>query len=106
VARRFEFSNPQEEEVFSKGVEAFTAGQAQALAGAHDFSPYRSVLDLGGGTGSFLVPVLGRYAHLTETVFEIPPVAAVARRVLAGILSADESGRGRRLSDHGHSARA
>jgi len=84
TAGRFEFSNAKEEEVFSKGVEAFTVPQAQALAEAHDFSPYRSVLDLGGGTGSFLLPVLGRHAHLTGTVFEIPPVAAVARRVLAG----------------------
>jgi SAM-dependent methyltransferase len=84
MAGRFEFANRQEEEVFSKGVEAFTAGQAQALAAAYDFSPYRSVLDLGGGTGSFLLPVLDRYAHVNGTVFEIPPVAAVARRVLAG----------------------
>jgi SAM-dependent methyltransferase len=83
MAGRFEFSSEREEEIFSKGVEAFTAGQAQALAEAHDFSRCRSVLDLGGGTGSFLLPILARHAHLAGSVFEIPPVAAVARRALA-----------------------
>lgn len=83
-AGRFEFANQREEEIFSKGVEAFSSGDAQRLPDAHDFSHYHRVLDLGGGTGSFLVPLLRRYPALEGTVFELPPVAAVARQVLAG----------------------
>jgi len=45
----------------------------------HDFSEYRSVLDLGGGTGSFLVALLRKHPRLRTTLFELPTVAPVAR---------------------------
>ena len=69
--------------VFSEGVEAITAGTAMALAATYDFSQHQRVLDLGGGTGSFLLAVLRNYRHLETTLFEQPDVAAVARRHLA-----------------------
>ena len=83
-AGRFEFANKREEEIFSKGVEAFSSGEARKLPDTHDFSHYRRVLELGGGTGSFLLPLLRRYPALEGTVFELPTVAEVARKVLAG----------------------
>jgi hypothetical protein len=82
TAGRFEFAGQREEEIFSRGVAAFTVGQAQALPDAHDFSRYKGVLDLGGGTGSFLLPLLARYPSLNGTVFELPAAAEVARRFL------------------------
>ena len=71
-----------EQKIYSEGVEAITAGTAQALATQYDFSPHRRVLDLGGGTGSFLIAILRQHPHLACTLFELPPVAAVARRRL------------------------
>jgi tRNA A58 N-methylase Trm61 len=49
----------------------------------YDFSQHRRVLDLGGGTGSFLVALLRRYQNLEATLFEVPDVAAIARERLA-----------------------
>src|SRR4029453_3106649 len=72
-----------EQQIYSEGVEAITAGTAQALATQYDFSQHRRVLDLGGGTGSFLLAILRQYPNLACTLFELPPVAAVARRHLA-----------------------
>lgn len=83
-AGRFEFADKREEEIFSKGAAAFSSGGAQSLPDVHDFSHYRRVLDLGGGTGSFLLPLLKRYPALEGTVFELPAAAGVARQVLAG----------------------
>lgn len=75
----------EEGEIFSAGVEAITAGTARALAEAHPFGRHRRVLDIGGGTGSFLVAALSRHAHLRATLVEIEPVASIARaRVDAG----------------------
>jgi hypothetical protein len=74
----------EEQQIFSTGVEAVTAGAAQALATAYDFSRHRRVLDLAGGTGSFLRAVLTRYSHLTATLFELPSVIALVRQRLAG----------------------
>lgn len=72
-----------ERELFSAGVEAATAGQARALARIYDFRRHRRVLDLGGGTGSFLITLLGRYRELQGTLFEQPATAALAQQRLA-----------------------
>jgi ubiquinone/menaquinone biosynthesis C-methylase UbiE len=79
---RFQFSGKEEEEIFSRGVEAFSSGGAQTLSDAYDFSRHRHVLDLGGGTGSFLLPLLERYPTLAATLFELPAVVQVARQRL------------------------
>jgi SAM-dependent methyltransferase len=83
VSGEFAFT-PDEQRVFSEGVEAFSSGQAAALLEGYDFSAHHRVLDLGGGTGNFLRAVLGRYAALEGTLFELPPAAAVARQSLKG----------------------
>jgi SAM-dependent methyltransferase len=78
-----EFSFTEEEQqIFSEGVEALTAGQADALAASYDFSRHRRVLDLGGGTGSFLSAVLSRYSGLEGTLFELPSAALIMRERL------------------------
>lgn len=47
------------------------------------------MLDLGGGTGSFLVAMLSRNSNLNGVLFERPQVAAVARQRLAGSVFAN-----------------
>ena len=74
----------REQEIFSKGVEAGTTGDARALASKYDFAQHRRLLDLGGGTGSFLLAVLRKFPHLKTTLFELPSAAAVARERLKG----------------------
>ena len=83
VSGEFNFT-PEEQEIFSSGVEAITAGQAAALSQQYDFSRHRRLLDLGGGTGSFLQPITQRYPHLETTLFEFPAAASVAREKLRG----------------------
>ena len=73
----------EEQRIFSDGVSALTASGAYALAAAYDFGRHRRLLDLGGGTGSVLIPTLRRHLHLRATLFERPSVAAVAREHLA-----------------------
>ncbi len=68
----------------SEGMAALTTQTALALASVYDFGRHRNVLDLGGGTGNFLVAILDRHPGLTGTLCELPDTAAVARRLLAG----------------------
>jgi hypothetical protein len=77
-----EFDQAQQQ-MYSAGVEAFTGPVAAALATAYDFSPHRRLLDVGGGTGSFLVVLLRQYAQLKGTLFELPGACTVARQRLA-----------------------
>jgi SAM-dependent methyltransferase len=74
----------ENQQIYSEGVEAFTVEAANMLGAMYDFSRHRRVLDLGGGTGSFLIAVLGQHSNLEAVLFERPQVAAVARRRLAG----------------------
>jgi tRNA1(Val) A37 N6-methylase TrmN6 len=73
----------EEQRLYSAGVEAVTAGTAQALAMKYDFVPHRRLLDLGGGTGSFLLPILARYPTLECTLYDLPQVAAATRQRMA-----------------------
>jgi len=79
----FDRLSEEEQQIFSLGVEAFTAGAAMALAMAYDFTTHRRVLDIAGGTGSFLVAILRRYPGLQGTLFELPGACVVARQRLA-----------------------
>ena len=71
------------ERIFSTGVEAFTAAAAAALASAYDFGGHRNLLDVAGGTGSFLIAILRRHTDLRGTLFELPGACTVARQRLS-----------------------
>jgi hypothetical protein len=47
-----------------------------ALAAAYDFLPFRTVCDVGGGTGSFLKRILEAHPHLSGILFDLPGVVA------------------------------
>jgi SAM-dependent methyltransferase len=73
----------EDQRIFSEGVEAIQAAPAQALPDTYDFSRHGRVLDLGGGTGSWLLAILGRHPHLNGTLFELPMAAGIARQRFA-----------------------
>jgi hypothetical protein len=80
---KFAQFSAEEQQVFSAGVEAFSAATAAALAGGYEFSRHRRLLDIGGGTGSFLIAILRRHTGLRGTLFELPGACEVARRRIA-----------------------
>jgi hypothetical protein len=82
--RQFGGLSAEQQQIQSAGVEAFTAAAAAALAANYDFGRHRRVLDVAGGTGSFLIPILRRYPALQATLFELPDPCTVARQRLAG----------------------
>jgi SAM-dependent methyltransferase len=72
-----------QQEMFSAAVEVFSAPGAVALAGSYDFGRHHRLLDIAGGTGSFLIAVLQHHNALKGTLFELPGACAVARQRLA-----------------------
>jgi SAM-dependent methyltransferase len=81
--RQFGGFSAEQQQIFSAGVESFSAGMAAALAAAYDFGRHRRVLDVAGGTGSFLLAILRHHPALAGTLFELPGACAVARQRLA-----------------------
>lgn len=82
-AQRSQNMTPAMQQIVSEGIEAIQAEPAQALPVAYDFHPHRRLLDLGGGTGSWLQVVLRQYSNLEGALFELPGAAAIARQRLA-----------------------
>jgi SAM-dependent methyltransferase len=78
----FSFSN-EEQRLYTEGVEAITSGAAAALPLQYDFSAHRRVIDVGGGTGTFLRALLNYNSALEGTLFDRPPVVAMAAQRLA-----------------------
>ena len=72
-----------QQQMFSAAVEVFSAPGAVALAGSYDFGRHHRLLDIAGGTGSFLIAVLHHHNALKGTLFELPGACAVARQRLA-----------------------
>jgi demethylspheroidene O-methyltransferase len=56
---------------------------------AWDFGRHRRMLDVGGGEGRFVAEVAARHPALDVTLFDLPPVAELARRRLQGLGLAD-----------------
>ncbi len=56
---------------------------AEQVLESHDFSRHRRLLDIGGGHGAFLAEVAVRHPGLALDLFDLPPVAAAARPLLA-----------------------
>ena len=70
-------------DVFLAGVEAVTAGPAQALAASYDFSGHQRLLDIGGGTGSISCAIADRYPDIEGTIFDLPRVVPLTKQRIA-----------------------
>ncbi|HEU5110060.1 MAG TPA: methyltransferase, partial [Micromonosporaceae bacterium] len=72
-------------EAYESAVALVTAETAADLAREYDFGGHRRLLDAGGGFGTFLKPILGRFEHLDATLVDLPDVAtAVTEQNAAG----------------------
>jgi demethylspheroidene O-methyltransferase len=56
---------------------------AEQVIGAFDFTPFKTIMDVGGGNGAFLRAVAAKAPHLSLKLFDLPPVADLAREALA-----------------------
>ncbi len=70
--------HPDESAVFNEGMTGFSMQASPAVADAYDFSPFGTVVDVGGGHGHLLCTILARYPGPTGVVFDSPHVAAGA----------------------------
>jgi precorrin-6B methylase 2 len=55
----------------------------EAFAEKFDFSPFKTLCDVGGATGLLSIEVAGRHPHLRCTSFDLPAVEPVARKSIA-----------------------
>lgn len=73
--------DPEQSEIFNRAMRGRAAALV-ALAGELDWTATRTVVDVGGGIGGVLLPLLQRHEHLHGMLFDLPHVAEDARRVV------------------------
>lgn len=66
--------NPELGIPFQQQMAVYAAMTDPALVAAYDFLPFRTVCDVGGGTGSFLKRILEANPHLRGTLYDMPGV--------------------------------
>jgi ubiquinone/menaquinone biosynthesis C-methylase UbiE len=64
---------------FLLGMHNLAIRGAEALVDELDFSPYESLLDLGGGPGTYALYFCRKHPQLSGVVFDLPDTEAVAR---------------------------
>jgi hypothetical protein len=81
--------HPDDAANFDAAMASGTRMTAMAVAATYDFSPLRTVVDVGGGNGTLLLGILSVHSHLDGIVFDRPEVAERASREIAAAGLAD-----------------
>ena len=76
------FKTEARKRTFLHGMHGFGQLSSPAVGAAFDLSGFRRMADLGGATGHLAIAACERYPQLRATVFDLPPVIAVAREYL------------------------
>jgi len=75
--------DPEDAAIFDAAMASGTRAIAMAVAALYDFSPFRTIVDVGGGNGALLVGILTTHQHLEGVVFDTPQVAERASKEVA-----------------------
>ena len=74
--------HPEETAIFDRGMTGNSRGIVEAVVSAYDFTPFRRVVDVGGGQGVMLAAVLAAHETMHGVLLDRPDVVARAQTVL------------------------
>ena len=93
-ASLFEGADPAMMQTFWQAMHSLSTFTARALGEAVDFTRFRKLLDVGGGSGAFDIELCLRYPELSATVYDLPFVTDIAHERIT------EARLGNRVSTH------
>lgn len=76
-------ADPTLEASFNRHMARMTRAIATAVIAAYDFAGAETIIDIGGGYGTLLLPMLMHYPAARGVLFDLPGVVASAREQLA-----------------------
>jgi SAM-dependent methyltransferase len=76
-------SHPEDAAHFNRSMLELTRGVAALLPAAYDFGDARLVVDVGGGFGALLPPLLHEHPELRGLVYDLPGCAEGSRKLMA-----------------------
>lgn len=75
--------HPDASAAFDEGMRSISGIKFWAVAEAYDFSPFKTVADIGGGNGGLITAVLRKFPHLNGMLCDLPHVVAESEVHLA-----------------------
>jgi SAM-dependent methyltransferase len=72
----------EESALFDQAMASFSAALSKPLVAAYDFSAFRCIADIGGGTGRLLTDILAAHPTVQGILFDLPAVSAAAQALL------------------------
>ena len=81
--------HPEADRVFNQAMISWTNQVAGAVVGTYDFSPFGTVVDVGGGYGTLLAAILRSNPAARGILFDLPHVVAGAEEFLTVAGAAD-----------------
>lgn len=79
----FDGEDPTMLAVFWEAMHSLSTMSARKLGEAVDFSGFRRLLDIGGGSGAYDIELCKQYGELRATAFDLPHVAEIAKGKIA-----------------------
>ncbi len=77
--------HPESSARFDRAMASLSRQVAAAVLEAYDFGRFGTVVDIAGGSGTFLAAILGRHATMRGVLFDLPHVVAGAGPILAAM---------------------
>ena len=74
--------NPDVSQIHDEAMTGLTATETVRVLAAYDFSPFRKIIDVGGGNGALLAAILGRQPKTVGVLSDLPHVISLASGVL------------------------
>ena len=77
------YSDPARLKQFINAMSGVSIGNFMTLATKFDFSPYKTLCDIGGAAGILSIQVAKHNTHMKCTSLDLPPVEPIARETIA-----------------------
>lgn len=74
--------NPEWGRIFNAAMKEVSSGFTAAVLAAYDFSPFKTVVDVGGGNGALISAVLAKNPEVRGILFDLPNVVESAPSTL------------------------
>jgi SAM-dependent methyltransferase len=85
----FAATSPEEQLHFFRGLHPGTLANGRELAARYDFSTYRTLADVGGGSGGMALALTNAYPRLRATVIDLPTVTPITQQFITEAGAAD-----------------
>jgi SAM-dependent methyltransferase len=77
--------NPERHAIYDRAMGIFGATETGPILDAYDFEAFKKIVDIGGGSGVLMGAILKRYPVLRGILFDLPPVADLARAAISNM---------------------